>query len=60
MTNTTDLTLPDLTALADVLRNVTNLLETIAQRRAAPAFDRAPPKRAKGMPARGIDIANTG
>lgn len=57
MTNTTDLTLPDLTALADVLRNVTNLLETIAQRRAAPAFDRAPRKRAKGMPARGIDIA---
>lgn len=58
MTNTPDLTLPHLTALADVLRNATNLLETTARRRAAPAVDPAPRKRAKGMPARGSSECN--
>jgi excisionase family DNA binding protein len=57
MTNTPDLTLPDLTGLADVLRNVAALLETTARRRAAPAVDPAPRKRSKGTPARGIEIA---
>jgi hypothetical protein len=57
MTNTPDLALSDLTGLADVLRNVTVLLETTARRRAAPAVDPAPHKRTKGTPARGIDIA---
>lgn len=56
MTTTDDLTLPDLTALADVLRRVTSLIDTTAQRRAAPAIEPALRKRAKGLPVRGIDI----
>jgi len=57
MTDTTDLTLPDLTGLADVLRAATQVIETTARRRAAPVVAPAPRKRSKATPAPGIDIA---
>lgn len=57
MTSADDLTLSDLTALADVLRRTTGRLDDTAQRRAAPAVDPAPRRRAKGVPVAGIDIA---
>lgn len=57
MTSADNLTLPDLTALADVLRRTTSQLEETARRRAAPAVDPAPRRRAKGVPVPGIDIA---
>jgi hypothetical protein len=58
VTSTSDVTLPDLTALAEALRTTTNLIETTARRRAAPAVDPAPRKRSKSIPALGIDVAD--
>lgn len=57
MTETTELTLPDLTSLADVLRHATIALEATARRRAAPAVAPTSRKRSKSAPTVGIDIA---
>lgn len=57
MTELAELTLPDLTGLADVLRHATTAVETTARRRAAPKVAPTSRKRAKPAPTRGIDIA---
>lgn len=57
MTDTTDLTLPDLTGLADVLRHATTAIEATARRRAAPAVAPKARKRPKAAPTVGIDIS---
>lgn len=57
VTTANDLTLPDLTALAEGLRATVGLIETTAQRRAAPAVDPTPRKRAKHAPVPAIDLS---
>lgn len=57
VTTANDLTLPDLTALAEGLRATVGLIETTAQRRAAPAVDPTPRKRAKNAPVPAIDLS---
>jgi transposase len=56
MTQQNVLTLPDLQALADSLRQTSTLIEATARRRAAPAVSPAKRRRAKAEPVRGIDI----
>lgn len=56
VTTTNELSLPDLTALAETLRHTTSLIETTARRRASPAVDPTPRRRPKTAPVPGIDV----